>query len=627
MKTTLAPRNYTAGLLGLLLTSACSSADSNNDSAPPSTSATTVGGQGGNNSGSLGSNTVGGFLSGGGINSGTVFPASGTSTSSVGGSTIVEATSATSQGSGAGTGGLKSVYGGSNSGGKSGGIGGSTIAGGTKSTGGRSNGGTKASGGTATSTGGKSSGGNTQGGTSSTETTEDDCTNTLALGVTISEIAIFQSGKISIMKAGTEVPATSQSGAEVIEGRDTLFRVYVTTDSGFQSRQLAARLSLNDGSTQYFAKQTINGSSTELSSANSFLISVPASAIKAGLNYSVQLVECTNGAGTAHSPVFPSNGNASIATRATGVIKLTLVPTIANNITPSLENLSVSLKQAIEAVYPTTSAEITVASTPITGCGISPSTAGDGTTWSKCLTLVRDRRTSDRPASDVYYMGIVTPASSYASYCGNACIGGIGYVSTSSTGGSARAAISVGYDPQGLSSIIHELGHNHGLEHSAGCGASEVDSAFPYIKNDIAYIGWVGWDHRNPSTFFDPAKYKDMMGYCNPFWVSDYVYAKFADRIAALNGSTMLLGKDAVSTWRVLDVIGTKATWGQSILNPTPHEGEPEGATVYDVNGQILLEITVYRTVIRGVKGFMYLVPEPGHDWFQLRIGSTVVEF
>jgi hypothetical protein len=475
--------------------------------------------------------------------------------------------------------------------------------------------------------GGNSSGGSAQGGTSGTDFTQDGCTDKLALGVTLSEVAVFQSGKISVMKAGAEVPAATQYGAEVIEGRDTLFRVYVTTDSGFQSRQLSARLSLNDGATQYFAKQTINGSSTELSTANSFLISVPASAIQAGLNYSVQLVECTNGTGTAHSPVFPSSGQASIATRSTGVINITLVPTTANNITPALDDLSVSLKQYIEAVYPTTSAEITVASTPITGCGITPSKAEDGDTWSKCLTLVRDRRTLDRPANDMYYMGIVTPASSYAGYCGNACIGGIGYVSTSSMAGYSRAAIAVGYDPQGLSSIIHELGHNHGLEHSAGCGATEVDSAFPYVKNNIAYIGWVGWDHRNPTTFFDPAKYKDMMGYCNPFWISDYVYAKFADRIAALNESAMLLGRNAVSTWRVLDVIGTNATWGRSISNPTPQEGEPEGAAVYDVNGKLLLETTVYRTAIRGVTGFMYLVPEPSRDWFQLSIGSIFVEF
>ncbi|HMA95346.1 MAG TPA: hypothetical protein VKP30_21805, partial [Polyangiaceae bacterium] len=449
-------------------------------------------------------------------------------------------------------------------------------------------------------------------------------------GITISEVALFQSGKLSIMKAGATVNPVNDSGAEVIEGRDAMFRIYVTTDSGFQGRPISARLKLNDGANGYSIKQTISGSSTELSPANSFMIPVPAKVMSAGLNYSVELVECGTGSGTDHSPRFPASGSATIATRATGVIRLTLIPVTASSITPNIEALAPKLKDYLESIYPVTSVEITKASSPITGCALSPAKAGDGTAWSDCLTLVRNRRIADKPANDVYYMGVVTPSASYAGYCGSACIAGVGYQSTSTTGStmaSARAAISIGFDPVGLSSIAHELGHNHGLLHSPGCGADSADTRFPHQTSGKAYIGWVGWDRRKPSGFIDPSKTKDMMSYCDPLWVSDYVYDQFADRIAKLNGAAMLMGAQATATWRVLDVIGNRTTWGPALTDPVPPAGEPESAVVYDQAGDVVAETTVYRTDIQDGSGAMYLVPEPEPNWAALSIGSMLVEF
>jgi hypothetical protein len=109
----------------------------------------------------------------------------------------------------------------------------------------------------------------------------------------------------------------------------------------------------------------------------------------------------------------------------------------------------------------------------------------------------------------------------------------VGFVGTTASQAAARAIIAIGYDPEALNTIAHELGQNHGLEHSPGCGADSADSAFPYQTNGTSYIGWVGWDNRTPNTFLDPAKYTDLMAYCEPVWVSDYMYSKLADRVAA----------------------------------------------------------------------------------------------
>jgi hypothetical protein len=575
--------------------------------APSSTSATGGTATGGT---ATGGTATGGTATGGTATGGTATGGKATGGVATGG--VATGGAKTSGGTGA-TAGARPYGGASNGGSKSGGTAGIGAAAGAKSAGGSSTGGTGAVAGA--STGGTGATGN------------DGCSDTLALGLTMSEVAVFQSGKISIMKAGAAVTASTQYGADVIEGRPALFRVYVTTDSGFQSRQLSARLTLNGGSTPYYAKQTIAASSAELTTANTFQIQVPASEIKSGLNYSVQIVECATGSGTAHSPQFPATGTSSIATRATGVIKLTLVPMTANNITPTLDSVSTGLKALLEAEYPTTSAQITVATTPITGCKVTPSTAADGNIWSDCLTLVRNRRTSDKVASDVYYMGVITPASSLRAFCGSACIAGIGYVATGAMASSTRAAMAIGYVPEGLGSIAHELGHNHGLEHSPGCGADQADSAFPYVTKGVGYIGWVGWDSRSASTFLDPAKYTDIMAYCDPVWVSDYVYSQFADRIASLNGAPMWLGVDAASTWRVLDVINGRATWGVPLTDPVPPSGIPESGTILDSAGNALLEVTVYRTNISDGRGAMYLVPEPSATWAGLSIGSTYVAF
>ncbi len=614
--------------------------------------------------------TSGGSLAVGGSNSatGTQVNTGGTvsiATSASGGSsaTSTKATTGGSNASGGGfsTGGATSTAATDGLGGKA--SGGATGIGGTKNTGGTSSaGGTKATGGTAAaggskatggattaggskatggnlSTGGKATGGaSSAGGTAATgggtsaSTGADGCTDTLALGVTLSEVAVFQSGKISVMQGGSAVAATTQYGADIVESRPTLIRAYVTTDSGFQSRQLSARLVLNDGVASYYSKQTISASSTELSSTNSFPIQVPATDIKGGLNYSVKIVECGTGSGTAHNPQFPASGQASLVTRLTGVIKVTAVPVVANGITPTIDQtFTSSLKQAMDAMYPTSDTQITVNSTPITGCGVTPTTASDSATWSSCLDLVRTRRSADKPATDVYYLGILTPATTLRTYCGSGCVAGISFEATA-TGASGRASLAIGFLPDALNTIAHELGHAHGLAHSPGCGASSADANFPYVVSGKAYIGWVGWDNRTPGTFLNPATVTDIMAYCTPQWVSDYVYSKWTDRVATLNGQPFLLGVAESSAWRVLNVFGNMAQWGIPVIDPEPASGDPEGATVLDAQDQIIQEITVYRTNISidgptEQAGASYMIPEPASNWASIQIGDLKMAF
>jgi hypothetical protein len=613
-------------------------------------------GSGGNSvtekGGSGGASSTGGAVaSGGSAGSGGAAGSGGSTTAS--GGAVGDGGSSASGGTG-GSGGRPGTGGGSGSGGLegSGGIpnlGGTQSAGESgrdagpdlsadtnRSTGGRARDGS-ATGGSATGgsgTGGSGKGGSGAGGSgtggvasggSTGSTIADGCTDELAKGIAISEIAVFQAGKISVMKNATAATPKTAQGAEIIQGKDALFRVYVTTDSGFQSRALSARLLVNGGSLGYSAKATISASSTELATANSFTIPVPASAITASLDYQVQIVECATGSGTDHSPSFPASGVASLATRKTGPEKLTLVPVTSGGVTPTLDQtFSDSIKNYFDSMYPTSGTQITLNSTPVTGCEITATTAMDDTAWSNCLNNVLTRRRSDKPANDVYYVGVVTPTSTFSTYCTSSCIMGISPVASVSSSNS-RASLIVGYSPYAPSTAAHEVGHAHGLQHSPGCGAAQPDSKFPYVTSGKAYIGWVGWDkQQSPVKLYDPAKYTDIMAYCSPQWVSDYVFKELADRIVALDSSEILAGP--ARTWRMAFESSSGIRWGTPVTDPIPAEGQPMAASVLDAQGRTIAETTVYRTPT-STGGAIYMVPDPASGWAAITIGGRGLAF
>jgi len=73
--------------------------------------------------------------------------------------------------------------------------------------------------------------------------------------------------------------------------------------------------------------------------------------------------------------------------------------------------------------------------------------------------------------------------------------------------------------------FAHEVGHNMSLFHAPCGGAGGADSRFPYKDGSTGVWGY------NPvgGGIIDPDQYKDLMGYCNPSWVSDYSFEKALD--------------------------------------------------------------------------------------------------
>ena len=123
--------------------------------------------------------------------------------------------------------------------------------------------------------------------------------------------------------------------------------------------------------------------------------------------------------------------------------------------------------------------------------------------WNVVLNELLALRTAD--ASARYYYGVVK--TSY-----NSGVAGMGFV-----GGTARTAVGWDFLPSGSSVMAHELGHTMGRPH-APCGpAGGTDPEFPYAGGTIGTWGLQlnGFILKSPST-------PDLMGYCQPAWVSDY---------------------------------------------------------------------------------------------------------
>ena len=116
------------------------------------------------------------------------------------------------------------------------------------------------------------------------------------------------------------------------------------------------------------------------------------------------------------------------------------------------------------------------------------------------IYVLRFLDTYHDPSKRSYYYGAIDVRYTQG-------IAGIGFV---------EGPVSIGI-PEGVT-YAHELGHNLALYH-APCGAQDYDPAYPYEDGRIGRWGW------NPITheLMEPG-HADLMGYCEPPWVSWYSY-------------------------------------------------------------------------------------------------------
>jgi hypothetical protein len=445
----------------------------------------------------------------------------------------------------------------------------------------------------------------------------DGCTGGPARAVTLSRIDAFQTVGIGIMEEGEEV-ATSQRNSDLVEGRETVLRIFVTTGTGFTARELSARVTLVNGtaSEEFFTKKNVSGTSDEDEAGSTIQVTLPAEEVLAGTQYAVELVECgTPPTAEPAAPRFPATGSLALGARKTGLLKVTIIPITSNNRAPDTSEAGLApYRELLEAIYPVAGVELTV------GGGI---TAGYPVDWNGTLDAVRAKRQSDQPDADVYYYGLIKPTETFREFCGNGCTAGIGFVPQVQDT-SRRVSMGIGFEgDQSPGAMAHEIGHNHGRNHAPcvpqGAQISGVDGQYPYSGGSI---GVWGYDNRS-SELINPDGITDMMGYCNNVWVSDYTYDGLLGRVVAVNEAKLRVNPDALGRFRVLLVDRAGARWGRPITELTPPAGVPELAEILGANGELLDEVTVYRTEVSDIDAASIMVPEPEPGWHAVKVSGV----
>lgn len=450
----------------------------------------------------------------------------------------------------------------------------------------------------------------------------DGCVGS-ARDISLAAVDVYQTIKIPLSKGVTPI-ATSARNAAVVQGRSTLFRVSVTPATGFVPRQLSARVVVKNGMTidQYFSKIMVSKASSDADSASTFQITVPPEKIQADTSYSVELVECgaAPATGMMLQPRLPAMGDLPLDARKTGILKVMVIPLVANAHTADTADATLATYKAfMEAMYPIEHLELTVG---------KPLNITYPVNWNTALDQLRQQRATDKPAADVYYFGMLKPTDTFKDYCRSGCTAGVGYVGAA-TQSATHVAMGLAFGDETSAGVMaHEVGHNHGRNHAPcapGGQISGVDPMYPYTG---AITNTWGYDSRTQK-FMAPDKNKDIMGYCDPKWISDYNYIALIDRVAAINGSMFTYTPDdVVMNYQVMLIDQDGPRWSQPFAEPDAPFGDAEQADVLDIDGHAIDSVTVYRTLTGDNQGTTLLVPPAKQGWNAVRtLDGTMLPF
>ncbi len=454
--------------------------------------------------------------------------------------------------------------------------------------------------------------------------------NALAKNISITEVAMFQGVKISIASGGAKV---SSRTANVVSNRDGLLRVYVTPGAGYTAKPITAELTLVSNGTKLPAltdTKTLSGASSDASMGSTFNFAIPGSSLPTGVTYSVALTDpATQGARATDPAQYPTTGvPEAMDTHSTGAqLKVVLVPFQYNadgsGRLPDTSAAQIEVyRQAMFSIYPAARVDVTVHAPFAFSSAISASGSGFSTALNALVSL----RQQDGVPSDVYYMGIFAPSASFNSYCGGGCVTGLSGVGTNANDSTVRASAGIGFTGQESAlTAAHEIGHAHGRQHAPCGGASGPDPSFPYAGGGIGVWGY----NLVTKQLIDPASGKDLMGYCQPEWISDYNYQKLFTRMATVNNAPKILDPQAWTEprqYRFLNIEADgSATWGQeTILRERPLTDE-HTVTHRAANGSIIATATGYYYAYGDLPGGFLLVPVPPAGTVSTTVAGSAV--
>ena len=416
----------------------------------------------------------------------------------------------------------------------------------------------------------------------------------LAANLGIAEVNLQQGVSIPLVKNGQAVALK----APVVQKRVALLRVYPAPGAGFQARDVIAELDLEDGSGVKPPRQVtkhVSGEATESNLDSTFNFEIPAEQVTADLKWSVSFHETVGGAaqGDTSAAEYPAGG-AKVplgAKDARGTFRLEIVPFKygadgSNRVADASAGQIDIYHRRFLGTYPAPDTEITVHAPVPFMVAFSPEGAG----WGELLQATCELRAKDNPDQNVFYYGIIEPASSFDSFCGGGCVAGLANLTEDPNDNYGRCSIGLGYPGQDAADVaLQEVAHSLGRRH-ANCGNPEmVDPSFPYSNGTV---GTWGWDQTTKA--LQKPTLSDFMSYCQPVWISDYTYAALFDRISYVNASPFVYAAPGTPTeWRSV-LVGARGAVkvGARLHLDTPPAGAARGVVVLDALGVVVGKAT-----------------------------------
>lgn len=308
----------------------------------------------------------------------------------------------------------------------------------------------------------------------------------------------------SVQRTDNSVPMVAQRAA--------LIRIFATASAPNTSRAtVRLRLLLAGVQVDSFDVVAASGAvpvTVDTTSLNaSWNVLIPATWVVSGLAFSAELdpddaIPETDKADNR----FPVAGTASVTVQTVRHLDLRFVPVkqSVNGLTGAVTILNKdSYFDLTRRMFPLGTATVDVRAAYTTAAPVLDANDSNGG-WSMILSEVNALRASE--GGGRHYVGIVPVTYSSG-------IAGLGYIG---------APAAVGWDklPSAPEVIAHELGHNFGRNHAPCGNPGGVDGSYPYSGGSIGVWGV----DLGPMQLRSPLTYKDLMGYCNPDWISDYNY-------------------------------------------------------------------------------------------------------
>ncbi len=383
----------------------------------------------------------------------------------------------------------------------------------------------------------------------------DAMSQALAGGISLTAIEVNQGVGIPVASAGTFI-APEDFVAPVIGDRPALVRAMYTLDPEFEAREIEAHLEVVTGGNQeiYVDTRNVTGPPDETQLDGTFNWEVDAETFAAGSEIRVALYEpegVSESVGAVLEPALPDQGTADIGVWGDHmVIDIMLVPFSCDGF-GSVEINDADLEEFEAYLFNTF---------PVQAINIEVHELEYSSTCSEVDAAEFDlpalRQAEDAPPY-VYYGGLL-PGD------------GGGYsvaIEPSDQMTFRRTFANHTWRWYGLTFDLfaHELGHNHGrnhtfedpsypLDNSGYCGVREtygygvVPGTMPqcgYSNDKDIGIDWISPNEQLlPPTNTDPCdglpeanrgSWSDMMSYAYPYWVSAYTYKAYAERVRLIS--------------------------------------------------------------------------------------------